>query len=130
MSNKIKFITAFPKSAVYYSYYINNNFEDKHLMKRDDFYHFIADLLTSPNMPSKIREYIDRNLYFIVDISANALQELKKDDLVNNEEIKKEKFKNVLKKHNAEKIKQNKKKKKTNFFDDSFKSLYHRFNIK
>lgn len=77
-ATKVKLVLAFPKNRKKFGYYLNNNFTDKHSMNRDDFYLFLASLVKPPNT-AKIKEYIDKNKNFIVDVESNAIAELELD---------------------------------------------------
>lgn len=78
-SSKIKLIIAFPKSKTRYAYYLNNNLNDKHTMDRDEFYFFVASLLQPPNTV-KVRQFIDRNRYFLIDFENQEVHELKQSE--------------------------------------------------
>jgi len=82
---KIKIIVAFPRNQRYYGYYVNNNLTDKHLMKRDAFYLFLAKMVKAPQT-AKIKEFIDLNFFFIVDIENNMATRL---ELSNQQDVQK-----------------------------------------
>lgn len=129
MSNKIQFIIGIPKSIKYYSYYVNNNFEDKHLMKRDDFYFFIAKLVETP-LPSQIRQLIDYNRNFIVDIKNNEVTVLTPEMDSNQKDFKKKNMKKIVQEWKKEKIKKKKQENMKNFHDNSITQMYKQLGIK
>lgn len=129
MSNKIQFIIGIPKSPKYYSYYVNNNFKDKHLMKRDDFYFFIAKLVESP-LPSQIRQLIDHNRNFIVDIKSNEVNTLTPETDSSSKDFKKQNMDQVVKQWKKEKNKKKKEENKQNFHDDTLAHIQKQLGIK
>lgn len=129
MSNKIQFILAIPYNEKYYRYYINNNFEDKHLLKRDDFYFFVADLVKSP-LPAKIRKLIDYNRNFVIDTKNNDVVILSHDNTQERINLKKQNTQNIVKKWKKEKREKEKKENKKNFYDGNLLKIYKQFNIK
>jgi len=128
MDTKINLVFALPKSIKYYSYYLNNNLQDRHLMKRDDFYFFLAALTTDNHLPSQIREFIDKNRIFLLNTKTNKIQELQPDSVNNQKNFEEKKFQYSIKKYFQKQKKEEKE--KNPFNQEEIKKMHKKMGVK
>lgn len=123
-TNKIQLIIAFPRNKAKYSYYINNNLNDRYSMDRDEFYFFVASMLYPPHTV-KARQMIDRNEYFLIDFENQdiiPLRQSQEDKEKRKKEMKKIKTEKIFKKWKREKEK-NEQKKENSLYEKDIETL-------
>lgn len=76
MNTSISHITVFPKNEKRWKYYINDNFKDSIISKRNDLQHFITSIC-SVRISNKAIFFLDHFKAFYINIQKDEISEIK-----------------------------------------------------